>query len=654
MKFGNDSRTTFQDNSGLYGGAISLIGKSWIGVYPNSSVIFQRNTAVQYGGAIYVELSTPFSYLLSHVCFIRYYSESVSPDEWNTSFRFINNTTPESNIGEMIFASTLNPCVKAYSVGNKFLYDEPFHYDNYSHTNDSIISTAPSAFKFSNKTNGTFTIIPGDVFDLPVKLIDELGQVIRSAMFIATCTGPPSPYVVSAYRFTNGSIKIAGKPNETCELEMKKDTDYQVFATAKIKLLNCPPGFVYNNEKEECECIVDHDHQNPVISGCELTSYQAYFNQFYWIGYESDDAEDLLISPCPYGYCYWDHLPQGQLLPKDANKKTLDKFVCGNRNSTGLLCGKCIEGYSVALNSPTFGCHRCKDPLLGILYLFAFYIIPVSILFYIIMAYNIRMTTGPIGAFLFFSQTISSQYNFAFDYCMKTNYEGAQTCHSIIIAIYSITNLQFFHHDAFSYCLFPSAGPVDIISFDLLLSFYPVLLVFVYFLLRRYCSCKVKCFRRFRFSNKSVTHGVCAFLVLCFAKINVLAFGILKSTDITYINGTSFRKVVYLQGSYKYFGDMLYDVYAVGSLFKIVIVISIPTMMLVFHPIMIGVARYFEWGETNIVLFINKVLLIHKLKPVLDSFQGDYKDNLSFFAGLHSFLYRIIFFHYSNRIITRS
>ena len=642
VKFGDDSITTFQDNSGLYGGAISLIGKSWISVYPNSSVIFLRNTAVQYGGAIYVELSSPFSYLLSHVCFIRYYLENVSPDKWNTNFTFINNTTPESNIGKMIFASTLNPCVKAYSVGNYFLYDEPFYH--YSHANNSIVSTAPSIFKFLNKTDGTFTVIPGEVYDLPVELIDELGQTVSFAMFIATCTGPPSPHVVSTYHYTNGSIKIAGKPNETCELEMKTDTDYQVFATAIIKLLNCPPGFVYNGEVEECKCIVDHNHQNPAISGCELTSYQAYFNQFYWIGYESNDAEDLLISPCPYGYCYWDHLSQGQLLPRDANKTTLDKFVCGNRNSTGLLCGECIEGYSVALNSPTFGCHRCTDPHLGNLYLLLSYIIPVSILFYIIMAYNIRMTTGPIGAFLFFSQTISSHYNFAFDYSRKSNYEGAHTCHSIIIGIYSITNLQFFHHDLFSYCLFPNAGPVDILSFNLLLSFYPVLLVFVYFLLRQYCTCRVKCFQRFRFSHKSVTHGVCAFLVLCFAKINVLAFGILKSADITYINGTSFRKAVFLQGSLKYFGDLLYDVYAVGSLFTIVTVISIPTMILVFHPIMIGIVRYFEWGETNIVLFINKVLLIHKLKPVLDSFQGDYKDNLRFFSGLYSFLYRIIFF----------
>ena len=557
VKFSNNSVTTFQDNSGLHGGAISLIGGAWISVYPNSSVIFLRNTAVQDGGAIYVELSTPFDYLLSHVCFIRYYLENVSLSEWNTNFTFINNTAPESNIGKMIFASTLIPCVKAYSVGNKFLYNEPFYH--YSHTNSSIVSTAPAFFKFY-KNDTIFTIIPGEVFDLRVLLIDELNQTVSSAMFIATCTGSLSPHVVSTYHVTNGSIKIAGKPNEICELEMKTDADYQVFTTAKLKLLNCPPGFVYNNEKEECECIVDHDHQNPAISDCELTSYQAYFNQFYWIGYASDDAVDLLISPCPYGYCYEDYMSEGQLLPREANKITLDKFVCGNRSRTGLLCGECIEGYSVVMNSPTFGCHRCKDPHLGILYLLLSYIIPVSILFYIIMAYNIRMTTGPIGAFLFFSQIISSQYRFAFDYSVKANYEGAQTGSSIIIAIYSIANLQFFYHNSFSYCLFPNAGTVDIIAVNLLLSFYPVLLVFVYFLLRRYCTCRMKCFQRFRFSSKSVTHGVCAFLVLCFAKINLLAFGILKPGDITYINGTSFRKVVYLQGNLKYFGDLLYDV----------------------------------------------------------------------------------------------
>ena len=639
ITFRNNSTTTFQDNRGLHGGAVSLINGAWIIVYPNSNQVFLRNTAVQYGGAIYVSLTTPFEFLVSHICFVRYYLQHISPSEWKTNFTFINNTAGKSN--NTIFTSTLRPCYKVYTAGTTLLYEDPFHH--HSHITDSVISTSPATFRFLNQKS-IFSVVPGEIFDLPVQLIDELGQVVNSAMFIATCSGSPSPFVVPPYHFTNGSIQIAGKPDEICQLHLETDTDYQISATVQIILLNCPPGFLYSNDKEECECLANHTHQDFAIRSCELTSFQAYFDRFYWIGYESTDAVNLLISPCPYRYCYEDHTSQGKLLPRVANKTTLDKFVCGNRKRTGLLCGQCIEGYSVALNSPTFTCYKCKIPYLGILYLLLSYIIPVSALFYIIMSYNIRMTTGPIGAYLFFSQIISSQYRFAFDYSVKASSDETLDASSIVITIYSTSNLQFFQHDIFSYCLFPNAGTVDILAFNLVLSFYPVLLVLVYFLLRRYCTCKLKCYQKLGFSTKSVTHGVCAFLVLCFAKINVLAFGILKSANISYTNETNFGKVVHLQGSFKYFGNALYNVYATGSIFTIVTVISIPTLILVFHPIMILVVRYFEWGDTKYVVFINKLLFINKLKPVLDSFQGDYKDNLTFFAGLHSFLYRIIFF----------
>ena len=641
VAFSNNSMTTFQDNSGLHGGAISLTSGAWIEAYPNSRIVFLRNTAIKYGGAIYVALSTSFDYLLSHICFIRYYMEidHEEPHEWDTNFTFINNTSEETS--NTIFASTLRPCSKVYGKTleelEDLLYNHPFNF--ISPMTNSVISTLPASFNFSTKN---ISVVPGEIYDLPVQLLDELNQSVSFITFIATCYG--SPYVLPAYHFTNKSIQIAGKPGEVCKLHLGTDADYQIYDTAKVILLHCPPGFVYNKSKQQCNCLVNHIHQNSAISGCELASFQAYFNQFYWFGYESDDAVDLLISPCPYRYCYEDHTTQGQLLPRVANKTTMDIFVCGNRKRTGILCGQCIEGYSVALNSPTFTCYRCTNPYLGIMYLFIYYIIPVSALFYIIMAFNIRMTTGPIGAFLFFAQIVGSYYHFIFDYSVKGNSDEIHDSSNAVTTIYSISNLQFFQHEVFSYCLFSNAGTVDIIAFDLLLSFYPVLLVLIYFLLRRYFTCKLPCIQRLRTSNKSVIHGMCAFLVLCFAKINALAFGILKSADISHINGMNFKKVVYFQGSLRYFGEPLYVVYAIGSIFAIVTVIFIPTLILLFHPIMIAVCRYFKWGDTKCVTFINKLLFIHKLKPVLDSFQGDYKDNFSFFAGLHSFLYRIIFF----------
>ena len=652
VEFGNDSVTVFQDNTGLRGGAISLIEGAKIIVDINSTLVFLRNAAVEHGGAIYVELSTPFDYLLSHVCFIRYRLETVLPSNWETNFTFINNTARQSS--NNIFASTLQPCVRAYSDGTELYDNKPFyHYPNNSGTK---ISTLPTTFKFLNSSNKicsivssksfdlTCSIVPGEIFDLPVILKDELGETDKSAMFIASCTRSQSPNVLLPYQFTNGTIQIAGKPNEICYLKLQTNTDYPASTMVQVTLLNCPPGLIYNVNKRKCQCVVSHTHHIPAISGCEISSLQAYYNMYYWIGYESDDSTELIFGLCAYHYCYSDYIPNinGQLLPRDANKTILDEFVCGNQRRTDLLCGQCVEGHSVVMNSPTSTCHKCKNVQLGILYLMLSYILPVSILFYVIMSYNVRMTTGVISAFLFCSQIIGSHSYYP---SLQANTNLPFIVSNIVISIYSITNLEFFQHDAFSYCLFSNAGSVDILAFKLFLSFYPIFLILTYFLLRRYCTWKHRCFQYCRLSSKSVTHGVSAFLVLCFARINILAFGILRHTELFYIlNGTSYKRMVHFQGNIEYFGEPLYNVYAIGSLFALAIIITIPTMILVLHPILINIAIHFEWGETKLILLVNKLLLIHKLKPVLDTFQGDYKDKLHYFAGLHFFLYKIIFF----------
>ena len=460
VEFSNDSVTVFQDNTGLHGGAISLIEGAKIIVDLNTALVFQRNTAVEYGGAIYVELSTPFDYLLSHVCFIRYHLETVLPSKWETNFTFINNTARQSN--NNIFASTLQPCVKAYSDGIKLFDNKPFyHYPN--NYGDTKISTLPATFKFLNSSNNICSvvldeafdlicsIVPGEIFDLPVILKDELGETIASAMFIASCTESQSPNVLLPYQFTNGTVQIAGKPNEICHLKLQTDTDYPTSTMVHVTLLNCPPGLIYNVNKRKCQCVVSHTHQIAAITGCEISSLQAYYNIYYWIGYKSNDSMELIFGLCAYTYCYGDYVPNSQLLPRDANNTVLDKFVCGDRRRTGILCGQCIEGYSVMMNSPTSTCHKCNKVQLGFLYLTLSYILPVSILFYVIMSYNVRMTTGVISALLFFSQIIGSHNYYS---SLKANTDLPFTISNILISIYSITNLDFFQHNVFLLLVF--------------------------------------------------------------------------------------------------------------------------------------------------------------------------------------------------------
>ena len=650
--FFNDSFTEFTENKGLHGGAILLIGESWIQVHPNSTLLFLNNTAVACGGAIYVELSTPYEFILSHSCFVRYSSESSFPNKWNTNFTFINNTAGQVN--NTIFANTLQPCLKFYvehTCTKTFLYQKPFYY--HPNTTSHLIMTSPLSFNFSSDNKDfSLDVIPGEVYDLQVSLVDELCQNVTETTFIANCMEAVSPYVSPLYRFTNGSIQIAGKPKDTCHLQLKTDTDYQVTKMVNITLLNCPPGFVFVNSTAQCECVVNETHSNYAIKGCELNRYQANYNPLYWIGYESENGQNLLFGSCPYRYCYTDHVSQNELLPRNASKVDLDRYVCGRRNRTGLLCGECVDGYSVLISSPTFACYKCKGHHLGVLYLLLDYIIPVSILFVFIMTFNVRMTYGPFSAFLFYSQIISSQYHRNMDYILNVNSPTTLSVSSILLTIYSISNLDFFQHEEFAYCLFSNAGTVDVMGFNALLSLYPLLLITVYFMLRRLqyrgmlCKRQSVCFNKLRLSNNSVTHGISAFLVLSFAKINVTVFTILKSADISRVDEATshYRTVVLMQGNTEYFDNLLYNIYAIGSLFLIFTVIVIPTVILTVFPIVVNIGIVFGWTENPCIQVIYKCLLIHRLKPILDSFQGDYKSHLHFFAGVYFFLYRSLFF----------
>ena len=97
VEFYSNSVIEFYDNSGKNGGGVLLTNDAWINIYRNCSVKFIRNTAIHDGGAIYVKMSTHFDYVLSRVCFVRYYKTGTPLEKWNFTFTFINNSAGENN-----------------------------------------------------------------------------------------------------------------------------------------------------------------------------------------------------------------------------------------------------------------------------------------------------------------------------------------------------------------------------------------------------------------------------------------------------------------------------------------------------------------------------------------------------------------------------
>ena len=49
----------------------------------------------------------------------------------------------------------------------------------------------------------------------------------------------------------------------------------------RVKLQQCPPGFVFSNGK--CACSLDNVFG---IQGCDEEEFQAYLHSRYWVGYD--------------------------------------------------------------------------------------------------------------------------------------------------------------------------------------------------------------------------------------------------------------------------------------------------------------------------------------------------------------------------------
>ena len=645
------SAVTFSLNRGLKGGAILLLQGSWLKLFPNVTITFQNNTAIKSGGAIFVEMISPYDFLESHICFMRYYN-NTSPSNWNgITVEFSYNSNPT------IFASTLHPCDKEYDYNINFLFHQPFSYTPPINKTHNVIATLPNQIHVSQKS---LSKSPGRTFELPVYLTDELNQNVTNSIFIVSCNSAyNSPHVLPLYQYTNGSVQIVGKPTETCHLELQTDDNYQISAVITVHLSKCPPGYVFDDQAQKCDCLQARYKLsgNPVILRCDQ-QFQAYVNPAYWVGFETDNATTLVAAPCPFGYCYGSglfHMHDGVPLIQEANKMLLDQHVCGNVSRTGILCGKCIKNHSVAMNSPEYSCQDCKHHRFGALLFIVYYIIPVTILFYLIMTFNIRVTSGLFGAFLFFAQIIGSEINLAFGYRINAATRGKEFNYpKFIISLYNIFNLDFFQYDTFSYCLLKNAGAVDILAVKLLASLYPLGLVAIYSLVRAYCGSRClhrrlhhcRCLCHCRFVNRAVTSGLSAFSVLCFARINVLAFAILKPVNVEHFDSDSnkwksYKTVVYLQGSLDYFQGM-HILYVIEALILLIAAIAIPTALLLIHPLLLMLLGNLGMGESKLMKCIECCLRINKLIPLLGSFQGDYKNNMKFFAGLHFFLYKTI------------
>ena len=272
---------------------------------------------------------------------------------------------------------------------------------------------------------------------------------------------------------------------------------------------------------------------------------------------------------------------------------------------------------------------------------FVFYLLsellPITGLFFTIIYFDISLTTGLAYNFFFMAQLLET---------MVVSVNGAvefkpTIIRSIYTVLYSTLNLEFFDIDELSFCLWKGASTLDIISIKYVSFIYAILLVLGFVYLFRHCTCGLKgkrcCKNIFSYS---VVQGLTAFLVISYFQCSRISFMLLNRESPNGIGGSFYKDIVFWDGSLDYFSPHHLR-YALPALISLIILVIPFPLILTFDGLLLKVESKLAIHFAFIRRLMPWTAIHYKLKPLLDSFQGPFKDQYRFFAGLY-FFYRFL------------
>ena len=649
---------TFINNSGSQGGAISLNGASMIMVNNQSIFEFINNTAY-YGGAISYNSIDQHDYVSSRSCFIQFQNNAstIAPHRYN--YQKSNNITftfrgNKAHVyGNAIYATSLWPCYYACQtmIGINSTVQSFSCVGNFNGINDSRdIRTMPTSFGSLNGTQPVY-LIPGMPKRINVKLYDETNTTIET-VFQTNLRNNPDIRVCNSTLYTGvPTVCVEGQLNKAALVTIATIGERVLEFNFTIATASCPPGYFFNNNSEcgtvgICVCSALCKGRTYVgIDACDTSSFQAFISPSTWVGYynypegDTPDENNLYTAPCVSHLCFNASLEErvnAIALPLNATNTHIEAVVCA-KNRQGILCAKCTANNSAYYHSPDFTCRLNDDHCSygGLFYLIS-EILPLTVLFTLAMAFNVSFTSGDINGFVLFCQVFNS-----FDLTAGGRITiplVASLLNDAARIIYGFFNLDFFSHPKLSFCIWEGATILDVLSFKYVTTLYAFGLIITVILVMNYCSCTIMRIRKVHGIKKvSFIHGLSAFLIICYGQCAQVTCAILLPVMLYGKNGT-LGPCMSKYGGILYFHDdhLPYAVPACAA----AVVLLLPPMILILNPSCNKVLQCISCSESSCLRSVT-FLFCSKPKPFLDSFQGCFKDDLRFFAGLY-FLYRLL------------
>ena len=613
---GNPTNPTkmFSQNSAETGGAIFMMN-SEIQI-DNNSVIFDNNTARQDGGAIYSDQS---NLTFINDCSIKFSNNNADDNGGAIYGTFANNNALNINSTNVEFKNN-----DARIAGDSIYINLPQGCEQdcldsnvLGNVNDTIehITTSPNKLKLYAPTR---CINITDNGECEVYYIDNimLGQeiLLDACMYdYYNKEADVSQFLVNAgndyvnndnENFTLGlnttfiscnhtipDIRInattKNKPtlpyNYTLNLALfanRFSESKSVFADLTVELSECHEGFYYN--ERACQC---YNTKNIVF----CTGSSSTIRRGYWFG-EVDNKPTVAF--CPINYCNFSccEMSNGfyQLSPTRENQ-------CRSHR-VGVACGKCEQGYILPYDSPD--CIKASDctttyislavTLTVIYWVFLFVIVFILMHFKVELGYLYGMT----------------YYYSIIDIMLSQNLQLSNEFFTVVNILSSVAKVtpQFLGQ----FCLFKEMSGIDqqFIHYVHPVAFSLILVMII--MLAKFSG------RLTVFISRAIIPIICFLLLLSYTSIATTSLLLMRPLEFQDID----KVYTYLSPDLEYFhGRHLgYAILAIISTIAIVI----------FLPALLALEPY-----------LNRYINFVKVKPILDQFQGCYKDKYRSFAAYY-------------------
>ena len=224
-----------------------------------------------------------------------------------------------------------------------------------------------------------------------------------------------------------------------------------VFSTTKMKdqqtqfpamdTTACPPGFAQQNNSGTdhchiCTCIKDTD----IAVKCDQLTQKSYLRLGYSMTHNDSSGNTFLGRSSFYNHQKpIDHL----YLELPTNISHLNDFMCGPLNRKGLLCRDCFDGFGPAVFTTDGTCENCERlSHYGVALNLLLELLPITA--FLVVVFQIRVTSAPLNGFILFSQVVVIAYNYVVALRAMFAYTGTTytVLGKIIFTGYGIWNLD--------------------------------------------------------------------------------------------------------------------------------------------------------------------------------------------------------------------